>query len=160
MKRVTIYTDGACHGNPGPGGYAAILLYDKKRKEISRGYRSTTNNRMELRAVIGGLESLKQKCEITVYSDSQYVVQGLMQGWAKKWRANGWMRNKKEAAKNPDLWDKLLRLCDYHNVEFKWTKGHAGDPENERCDELANAAARAPALLEDTAEGIGQKALL
>ena len=158
MKHVTIYTDGACHGNPGPGGYAAILLFNGKRKELSQGYRNTTNNRMELRAAISGLAALSDKCRVTLYSDSQYLVQGMTQGWAVKWRANGWKRNKKEAAKNPDLWDKLLNLSEHHEVEFKWTRGHAGDVENERCDELANQAARGPNLEEDEIVGAGQQA--
>jgi len=157
MKHVTIYTDGACHGNPGPGGYAAILLFNGKRKELSQGYRNTTNNRMELRAAISGLAALKDKCRVTLYSDSQYLVQGMTQGWAVKWRANDWKRNKKEAAKNPDLWEQLLNLCEYHQVEFKWTRGHAGDVENERCDELANEAVRAPNPEEDKVEGNGQQ---
>ena len=142
LKHVTIYTDGACIGNPGPGGYGAVLLYGNERREISGGYRKTTNNRMEILAVIVGLEALKEKCQITLYSDSQYVVNAVEKGWARKWRANGWNRNKSEKALNPDLWDRLLRLCEYHDVEFRWVRGHAGIPENERCDQLATGAAR------------------
>ena len=142
LKHVTIYTDGACIGNPGPGGYGAVLLYGNERREFSGGYRKTTNNRMEILAAIVGLEALKEKCRITLYSDSQYVVNAVEKGWARKWRANGWNRNKSEKALNPDMWDRLLRLCEYHNVEFRWVRGHAGIPENERCDQLATGAAR------------------
>ena len=136
-KNVTIYTDGACRGNPGPGGYGVVLLYGEHRKEISGGYRRTTNNRMELMAVIVGLEALKEQCRVTVYSDSEYVVKAMTEGWARRWRANGWMRNKKERTVSPDLWGQLLTLCEYHDVELRWVRGHAGDLENERCDELA-----------------------
>jgi len=149
-KSVTIYTDGCCHGNPGPGGCAAVLLFQGKRKEISGGFKNTTNNRMELMAVIAGLRALKQPCNVTLYSDSQYIVQSVTQGWALKWRANNWKRNKKEMAKNIDLWTILLDLCEKHEVEFKWTRGHAGDPENERCDQLANEAAAGSNLSEDS----------
>ena len=140
-KQVIIYTDGACEGNPGPGGYGVVLLYDGRRKELSEGYRRTTNNRMELLAVIRGLEALNERCRVTLYSDSRYVIDGIEKGWAARWRANDWMRNKKEAAINPDLWGRLLDLCDEHDVEFKWVPGHSGVPENERCDRLAVEAA-------------------
>lgn len=143
IKSVTMYTDGSCLGNPGPGGYGIILKYNKNRKELSGGYRITTNNRMELRAAIKGLSSLKSKCNVTLYSDSKYLIDAISNGWAQNWKANGWMRNKKEIALNSDLWDTLLKLCDQHQVEFIWVKGHAGNKENERCDTLAfNAAQR------------------
>ena len=139
---VTIYTDGACTGNPGPGGYGVVLLHGSHRKELSGGYRRTTNNRMEILAAIVGLEALKEECRVTLYSDSQYVVNAVEKGWAWKWEANGWKRNKREEALNPDLWERLLRLCEYHDVEFRWVRGHAGNRENERCDQLATGAAR------------------
>ena len=141
MKQVEIFTDGACSGNPGPGGWGAILRYNEHENEISGGEAVTTNNRMEISAVIGALSLLKEPCNVTLYSDSQYVCNALKLGWAKKWKANGWMRNKKEKALNPELWDKLLSLCDIHNVDVVWVKGHAGHPENERCDRLAVAEA-------------------
>ena len=137
MKKVEIFTDGACSGNPGPGGWGTILRYNSVEKELSGGEANTTNNRMELTAVISGLKALKEPCEVTLYSDSQYVCNALKLGWAKKWQSQGWMRNKKEPALNPELWEELLRLCDVHEVEVVWVKGHAGHPENERCDRLA-----------------------
>jgi len=146
---VTIYTDGACLGNPGPGGYGVILIYEAQRRELSGGYRQTTNNRMEITAAIVGLEALKEKCRVTLYSDSQYLINAMSKGWVKRWQANGWKRNKREKALNPDLWQRLLQLCDYHDVEFRWVKGHAEIPENVRCDELAMQAARRPDLPED-----------
>jgi ribonuclease HI len=142
VKEVTIYTDGACLGNPGPGGYGAVLLHGPHRKEVSGGYSRTTNNRMEIMAVIAALESLTQPCRVTLHSDSQYVVNAITQGWARRWKSNGWKRNRQEPAINPDLWDRLLGLCDQHQVEFRWLRGHAGNVENERCDRLAVAAAR------------------
>ena len=141
MKQVEIFTDGACSGNPGPGGWGAILRYNEHEKEISGGEAVTTNNRMEISAVIGALSLLKEPCNVTLYSDSQYVCNALKLGWAKKWKANGWMRNKKEKALNPELWDKLLSLCDIHNVDVVWVKGHAGHPDNECGDRLAVAEA-------------------
>lgn len=149
LKSVIIYTDGACIENPGPGGYAAILIYQGIRKEISGGYKNTTNNRMEIMAAIKGLEALKEKCRVTLYSDSQYLVESMKQGWVKRWQANRWKRNKKEPALNVDLWKRLLELCAKHEVKFKWTRGHMGTPENERCDYLANQAATKPNLPED-----------
>jgi len=140
-KDVVIYTDGACLGNPGPGGYGVVLLYGKHRKELSGGFRLTTNNRMELYAVIAGLEALKARCSVKLYCDSQYVVRAMREGWALKWRARGWRRNKKAKAVNPDLWGRLLDAASQHEVEFLWVKGHAGNPENERCDQLAQSAA-------------------
>lgn len=136
-KQVEIFTDGACSGNPGPGGYGVILRYKGINKELSGGEACTTNNRMELTAVITGLSALKESCCVTLYSDSKYIIDAIQKGWAKKWQANGWMRNKKDPALNPDLWEKLLNLLDRHEVNFVWVKGHAGHPENERCDRLA-----------------------
>lgn len=121
-------------------------MYKNRRREFSHGYRRTTNNRMELLAAIVGLEALKEKCGVILFSDSQYVVNSMAKGWATKWQSNGWQRNRKEAALNPDLWERLLALCDIHEVEFKWIKGHAGHRENERCDRLAVEAANGPDL--------------
>jgi len=149
VKRVIAWTDGACSGNPGPGGYGVVLTWNGHRKELSRGFRKTTNNRMEILAVIAALDSLSEPCEITIHSDSQYVVNAIEQGWARKWRANRWMRNKKEAALNPDLWERLLDLLPKHRVKLDWVRGHAGNHENERADELAVAAIRAPQLAVD-----------
>jgi ribonuclease HI len=140
MKDVELYTDGACSHNPGPGGYGVVLIYGSNRKELSGGYRRTTNNRMEILAAIVGLEALKEPCHVTLYSDSQYLVDSVEKGWAARWQANGWKRNKKEKAINPDLWERLLELCKIHNVRFEWIRGHAGHKENERCDALATAA--------------------
>lgn len=137
MKTVYLYTDGACSGNPGPGGYGAILKYGKYEKEICGGEENTTNNRMELLGVIKGLEALNEPCHVVLTSDSKYVIDALEQGWAVKWKQNGWMRNKKDAALNPDLWEKLLQLTSTHEMEYNWVKGHAGHPENERCDKMA-----------------------
>lgn len=137
MKNVEIFTDGACSGNPGPGGWGAILRYKGNEKELSGGAADTTNNRMEITAALQALTALKEPCNVTLYSDSQYVCNALKLGWAKKWKANNWMRNKKEPALNPDLWEKLLEQYDKHNVTVVWVKGHAGHPENERCDRLA-----------------------
>lgn len=139
MKHVIIYTDGACSGNPGPGGWGAILKYGSASRELSGGEAATTNNRMELTGVITALNALKEPCQVTLYTDSQYVVNAMTKGWAKKWRANGWMRNKKDPALNPDLWQQLLELCDRHQVEFVWVKGHAENEFNNRCDQLAVA---------------------
>ncbi|MCL5781279.1 MAG: ribonuclease HI [Bacillota bacterium] len=149
LKNVTIYTDGACSGNPGPGGYGVVMLYKDHRKEMSAGFRDTTNNRMEILAAIVGLESLQERCNVTIYTDSQYLINAIEKGWAKKWRANGWMRNKKEPALNADLWERLLKLCERHNVKFVWVRGHSGNPENERCDRLAVEASKQPDLPPD-----------
>ncbi|HEY9881371.1 MAG TPA: ribonuclease HI [Leptolyngbyaceae cyanobacterium] len=146
LKQVTLYTDGACIGNPGPGGYGTVLLYGEHRKELSGGFRLTTNNRMEMMAAIVGLQTLKQKCSVVVYSDSKYLVDAVMLGWAFKWRSKGWMRTKAERAVNADLWQQLLKLCEQHQVTFQWVKGHAGNVENERCDQLAVLAAKQPNL--------------
>ena len=139
MKEVIIYTDGACSGNPGPGGWGTILDYKGRQKEISGGERQTTNNRMELTAVIEGLKALREKCIVTVITDSKYVSDGINLGWAKSWKANNWRKKDKKPALNPELWDELLSLIDSHVVTVKWIKGHAGHPENERCDKLAVA---------------------
>lgn len=141
-KHVDIYTDGACSGNPGPGGYGVILMYGSLKRELSGGEKQTTNNRMELSGVIRGLSALREPCEVALYTDSQYVVNAMTRGWAKKWQANGWMRNKREKALNPDLWEKLLALCEQHEVTFHWVKGHAENAFNNRCDALAVEAAR------------------
>ena len=135
MKKVDIYTDGACSGNPGAGGWGAILRYGAHEKELSGGEAQTTNHRMELTAVIQALSLLKEPCQVVVHSDSKYIIDAIQQGWAIKWKANGWMRNKKEKALNPEL----LQLLEIHQVEFHWIKGHAGHPENERCDRMAVA---------------------
>ena len=150
MKHVEIYTDGACSGNPGRGGYGAVLKYGEYRKELSCGFILTTNNRMELLGVITALKALKEPCRVTLYSDSKYVIDALSLGWAKKWKENGWKRNKKEKAINPDLWEILINETDKHEMEYVWVKGHAGNPENERCDELAVSAASGENLKEDT----------
>lgn len=139
MKEVTVYTDGACSGNPGPGGWGAILDYKGKRKELSGGEAQTTNNRMELTAVIEALSALKEPCTVTVITDSRYVSDGITLGWAAGWKKNNWRRKDRKPALNPDLWDTLLNLCEKHKVVFSWIKGHAGYPENERCDEMAVA---------------------
>lgn len=139
--QVIMYTDGGALGNPGPGGYGVVIINGGRTKEISKGFRLTTNNRMELMACIAGLSALKTAASVVLHSDSKYVINGITKGWAKRWRANGWMRTKKEPAVNPDLWQKLLELCDKHEVEFRWVKGHAGIAGNERCDALAVQAA-------------------
>ena len=139
LTKVDLFTDGACSGNPGPGGYGAILRCGKFEKEISGGEAETTNNRMELMAVICGLEALNRRCSVTIYSDSRYFVDGIEKGWAKSWRSNGWRKGDKSPAKNPDLWERLLNLLDKHEVKLVWLKGHAGHPENERCDAMAVA---------------------
>lgn len=141
MKKVNLYTDGACRGNPGPGGWGAILEYKGIEKELSGGENPTTNNRMELTAAIMGLRALNEPCEVTLTSDSKYLVDGISKGWAKSWRAKGWKKSDGSAALNPDLWSELLELFDKHKVELVWVKGHAGHPKNERCDALATAFA-------------------
>lgn len=146
MKQVVAWTDGACSGNPGPGGYGVVLAFGDRKKELSRGFRKTTNNRMEILAAIAALEALSERCQVEIHSDSQYVVNAVVQGWAKKWRSQGWMRNRKERALNPDLWQRLLDQLERHDVRFVWLRGHAGHPENERADRLAVAALRAAGL--------------
>lgn len=148
-RPVEIYTDGACLGNPGPGGYGIVLRYGDHRREISGGYRLTTNNRMELMAAIKALQALTRPIPVILHSDSRYLVDAMEKGWAKKWRANGWRRNKRERTLNPDLWETLLDLCTEHVVQFRWVRGHAGEAENERCDSLAMQAARQPDLPPD-----------
>jgi len=149
MKYVEIYTDGACSGNPGPGGYGVILKFGKHSKELSAGFKTTTNNRMELRAVIAGLSILREKCRVKIFSDSKYLVDAVKKGWAQRWRNNNWQRNKDEKALNPDLWETLLNLLEKHEVTFEWIRGHAGHPENERCDKLAVKAANSQNLFDD-----------
>lgn len=139
MKTVTIYTDGACSGNPGPGGWAAILIYKGKEKVLSGGERETTNNRMELTGVIRALEALKEPCIVQLYSDSKYVIDALDKGWARSWKKKGWIKSDKKPALNVDLWERLLQLCDTHQVICHWVKGHADNRYNARCDALAVA---------------------
>lgn len=137
MKTVNLYTDGACSGNPGTGGWGVILQYGEYEKELSGGEYNTTNNRMEIQGVIAGLEALKVPCNVELYSDSKYVIDALRLGWAKKWRSNNWMRSGNQPACNIDLWEKLLKLVEIHNVNYHWVKGHATNVFNNRCDELA-----------------------
>lgn len=146
---VVMYSDGACSGNPGRGGFGTILIAGQHRKELSAGYRKTTNNRMELLGAISGLEALTRPCRVLLHTDSAYIVNAINKGWARRWREQGWMRNKKEAAENPDLWERLLGLLDTHDVEFIWVRGHAGNVENECADRLAVAASQASDLLVD-----------
>ncbi len=141
MKHVDIYTDGACRGNPGRGGWGAILVYGSIEKELSGGERETTNNRMELTAVISALKALREPCEVTLTSDSKYVIDAITKGWAVSWRAKGWRKADKSPALNVDLWEVLLGLLEKHKVEFVWVHGHTGHPYNERCDALATAFA-------------------
>ena len=142
MKKVTIYTDGGCSPNPGPGGYGIVLIYGEQRRELSGGYRNTTNNRMELTAAIRGLQALKEPCAVTLFSDSQYVVNGITKGWARRWKSKGWIKSDKRPAENIDLWEDLLNLCETHTVRFEWIRGHNGHAENECCDRLAGDASR------------------
>ena len=139
MKTVTIYTDGACSGNPGPGGWGAILRFGDAEKELSGGEKQTTNNRMELSGVIAALEALKQPCAVELYSDSKYVVDALTKGWAASWKKNGWIKSDKKPALNADLWETLLALCEIHQLRCHWVKGHAENEYNNRCDALAVA---------------------
>ena len=149
MKSVEIFTDGACSGNPGTGGYGAILKYNGHVKEISEGFKCTTNNRMELLAAITALEMLKEACSVTLYSDSKYLVDSVNLGWIEKWKSNGWKRNSKEKAKNIDLLVRLITQLEKHSVKFIWVKGHDGHTENERCDTLATTAAKSSNLKDD-----------
>ncbi len=137
IKFVEIFTDGACSGNPGPGGYGVVLRYGTREKELSGGDSSTTNNRMELLGVITGLAALKEPCQVTLTTDSKYVVDSITKGWVYNWKKNNWIKSDKKPALNVDLWEQLLPLLEKHKVTFKWVKGHAGHPENERCDRLA-----------------------
>ena len=141
MKKVELYTDGACRGNPGPGGWGAILVYGKYRRELSGGEASTTNNRMELTAAIEGLSALKMPCEVTLTSDSRYLVDAVTLGWLDEWRRKNWRLKSHGTVKNPELWEKLAELLEVHRVDFVWVKGHDGHPENERCDRLATTEA-------------------
>ncbi|MBO8137201.1 MAG: ribonuclease HI [Desulfotomaculum sp.] len=149
MQHVKIYTDGACSGNPGPGGYGAVLLYGDHRKELSGAYDNTTNNRMEIMAVIKALEALKRSCRVTIYTDSRYLVDAMTKGWVEKWRSNNWMRTKKERAKNVDLWIKLLDMVQRHEVEWVWVKGHSDNEMNNRADQLAVKAIQEKPRLKD-----------
>lgn len=151
LREVVIHTDGAAVPNPGAGGYGVVLRFEQHKKELSGGYQRTTSNRMELMAAIVALEALKERCKVTLYSDSQYVVESVVGGYARRWRANDWSLTKDatKKAKNPDLWERLLALCDRHEVELIWVKGHSGIADNDRCDVLAMAACKRPALLPD-----------
>ncbi len=140
MKHIVLYTDGACQGNPGPGGYGVVLMYKDQRKELSGGYKLTTNNRMEMMAVIKGLEILKEPCSVDLYSDSRYVVDAIEKGWVYKWKKNNWLKSDKSKALNIDLWEKMLHLFSVHKVKCHWVKGHADNVENERCDFLGREA--------------------
>lgn len=150
MKLVEIYTDGACSGNPGSGGYGTVFLYDGHRKELSQGYKLTTNNRMEMLAVIVGLQTLKEPCKVNLYSDSKYVIDSIVKGWVYKWQKNNWRRSKNEPVSNVDLWKLLLPLLEHHQVTFIWVKGHSNNIENERCDFLARMSISNGDLFEDT----------
>src|SRR6266404_349077 len=149
VPHVEIYTDGGCEPNPGPGGYGVVLLHPRKRREVCGGFRRTTNNRMEIYAAIAGLEILKEPSKVTLYSDSQYLVNAMTQGWVVAWKKKKWWRKQTERTPNFDLWEKLLALCEKHQVEFRWVRGHAGNRENERCDQLSMAALRQPSLATD-----------
>lgn len=137
MKKIEIFTDGACSGNPGPGGWGAVLRYNGNEKELSGGSADTTNNKMELTAVIEALKALKEPCEVTLTTDSKYVCDSILRGWVYSWQKNGWRKADKKPALNIELWKELLSLLEKHKVEFNWVKGHASHPENERCDKLA-----------------------
>ena len=167
MKPVIIYADGACIGNPGPGGYGVVLLYGQRQKELAEGFRLTTNNRMEIRGCLAGLQALKEPCDVTIHSDSQYVVNTMTKSWAVSWRRNGWKRKDKsgiwQQALNADLWEQMLQLCAHHRVAFNWVRGHSGNEGNERCDELARAAAIAANLAIDAGyerDGRGERLLI
>ncbi|MEM9081243.1 MAG: ribonuclease HI [Verrucomicrobiota bacterium] len=149
MREVFIYTDGACRGNPGRGGYGVILVCGDFRKELSQGFLATTNNRMELKAALAGLEALNERCKVTVYSDSKYLVDAHKLGWLEGWKKKGWTRGKKEALANVDLWKQIDEIGRKHEIRWEWVKGHAGHAENERCDELATTAADGEELLVD-----------
>ncbi|MBN1508417.1 MAG: ribonuclease HI [Sedimentisphaerales bacterium] len=146
---MTIYTDGAAEPNPGPGGYGVVLICGHHRRELAGGFARTTNNRMEILAAIKGLEALKASCKVRLHSDSQYLVNAMTLGWARRWQAHDWKRNRHDKAVNPDLWERLIALCDTHEVQFVWVRGHAGHRENERCDYLAVQAAQQPNLPAD-----------
>lgn len=150
MKKVDIYTDGACSGNPGRGGYGAVLIYNGQKKELSAGYELTTNNRMEILGAIAALEALRESCYVNLYSDSRYLVDAIEKGWVERWRKNNWMRTKTEKASNVDLWERLAEQLARHSVKFIWVKGHADNELNERCDQLARDAILGGSLLEDS----------
>lgn len=150
MKTVNVYTDGACRGNPGRGGYGVVLEYNGVEKELSAGYRRTTNNRMELMAAISGLEALKMPCNVTLYSDSKYLVDAISLGWVNGWRKRGWRKSDGKPALNADLWQRLLKQLEIHKTQLVWVRGHNGHSYNERCDTLATSAADGENLLEDT----------
>lgn len=150
---ITIYSDGACLGNPGRGGYGTVMLFGEHRKELQQGYRLTTNNRMELLGAIAGLESLSRPCTVDLYSDSTYVVNAMSKGWLTGWQKRGWRTSSKQAVKNQDLWQRMVEVAVKHVVRWHWVKGHSGDPENERCDALAVEAANGAELLEDRGFG-------
>ncbi len=139
MKQVKLYTDGACSGNPGPGGWGAILIYGKYKKEMSGGDKNTTNNKMELTAAIEGLSALTEPCEVELYSDSKYLIDGMVKGWARSWKSKGWKKSDGKPALNPELWEKILDLDEKHKITYFWIKGHAGNQYNEQCDRLAVA---------------------
>lgn len=149
MKKIEIYTDGACSGNPGAGGWGAVLKYKEHKKEISGYAPETTNNRMELTAVIEALSALKEACEVTICSDSQYFCNAITKGWAEAWQKNGWKKSDKKPALNADLWQKLLSLLQKHKINIVWVKGHAGHPENERCDYLATSEISKHKIIDD-----------
>jgi len=149
MKRVIIHTDGGCKGNPGPGGFGAVLVCGKHRMELSEGYRLTTNNRMELRAAIAALEVLSEPCDVELHSDSKYLIDAITKKWIEGWKKRGWQKSDKQPVKNKDLWMRLLAAIGGHKVDWRWVKGHAGNKENERCDELGNIAVVGRNLLED-----------
>lgn len=150
LPEVVIYSDGGAEPNPGRGGYGVILTHRSHKKELSQGYRHTTNNRMELMGVITGLEALKTRSKVKIYTDSRYVVDGIEKGWARKWKSKGWYRTKNEKAINADLWARLLELLEKHEVSFFWVRGHNGHAQNERCDTLATLALKRDNLEEDT----------
>ncbi|MEY4245459.1 MAG: ribonuclease [Verrucomicrobiota bacterium] len=149
MKRVMIHTDGGCKGNPGPGGFGVVMTSGGHRKEVSAGFRMTTNNRMELRAAIAALELLKEACEVELHSDSKYLIDAISKNWIVGWQKRGWQTSDKKPVKNQDLWLQLLAAIRPHKIEWRWVKGHAGHAENERCDELANHAVASKNLIED-----------
>jgi len=149
LKEITIYTDGGSKGNPGPGGYGAILIHGARRRELSGGFRRTTNNRMEILAAIAALEALKQPCAVALHSDSRYLVDAMAKGWLKGWKKRGWKRAENARLKNADLWERLDRAASPHRIAWTWVKGHAGHRENERCDELVGLAAAGASLPDD-----------
>ncbi len=156
MAEISLYTDGACSGNPGQGGYGVLIVENGKKRSIARGFRHTTNNRMELMAVIAGIKAVRQDAQVWVVSDSRYVVDAINKGWAQKWRRNGWKRNRRDKAENADLWAELLELLSERRVQFSWVRGHAGSPENERADRLAVRASQGVNLAVDRAFESGQ----